>query len=197
MQSARSLLRNTVWASVDKAADEETQTKQLEYISILQHHVVGISIASNVNLRERALVDCDDPVYRWCDLPPPKVFVEGFNAREKGDTPIEQYYDYKLHMMYGPPPLSRGQPSFSRAFISTSANLHWIPMPSERVQNVYRYKIFAPGGISAINTLKNDYKYEQIEEITFVGSILPCYIHSAQHFELNRRSSPHSIRDYV
>ncbi|XP_021762176.1 uncharacterized protein LOC110726939 [Chenopodium quinoa] len=193
MQPARSLLDNTVRASIDKDANEGTQANQLLYISILQGHVIDRSIASNLYLVERSLEDCRFPVFRYSVLPPSRVFVEGFNAREEGDTPIEQYCDYNLYMMRGPQPLST-RSSFSHAFVSTSGNVDWtpIPRPQQPLFNMYRYKIFAPGGIIAEATLKN-YKYKPVDEITFVGSIRPCYIHSAQLFELHRRSST----DYV
>ncbi|GJU42639.1 nucleosome assembly protein 1;4-like protein isoform X2 [Tanacetum coccineum] len=54
------------------------------------------------------------------------------------------------------------------------------------VEHIYRYEIYAPGGILVPKTLGDCYPYRGQAEVAFPGGIAPRYIRSAQPFLLSR-----------
>lgn len=121
-------------------------------------------------------------VFRFDLREPEDVFVNGFRARPQGNTSDEVYFDLLDHVNNAGPPLCPGVRT-PRAFISTtrSASL------ATRLRNpvgtiVYRYEIYAPGGISVEQTLGDRYRFPRQTEIAFVAGIAPQYIRAAQPF---------------
>ncbi|OWM76577.1 uncharacterized protein LOC116201708 [Punica granatum] len=117
------------------------------------------------------------------------VFRNGFRARPQGNTPDQVYYNLLDHVNNAGAPLDPGVVT-PRAFVSTTLS----PSLNTRLTNpigtvVYRYEIFAPGGISVAETLGNRYGFPGQREIAFVGGIAPQYIRAVQLFTITTYSS--------
>ncbi|KAI8536068.1 hypothetical protein RHMOL_Rhmol10G0227100 [Rhododendron molle] len=70
-------------------------------------------------------------------------------------------------------------------FVSSSPNKFWIPVPPSKEQKtVYRYEIYAPGGILVCPSMGDRIPYPAQNEILFGDGIAPRYIRSAQKFKL-------------
>jgi hypothetical protein len=94
------------------------------------------------------------------------------------------------HVHHGGAPLDSDR-SITHAFVSTTLSRRWTPNPSrERLPpggqvEVYRYEIFAPGGIRVANSLDR-YEHVHQQEVAFVRGIAPQYIRSAQLYIFTR-----------
>ncbi|XP_010914652.1 uncharacterized protein [Elaeis guineensis] len=134
--------------------------------------------------------DIVHPVFRWDATPYEQVFENGFQARRQQGTRDEVYYNLDRYVHHGGRPLDSRRPA-NYAFVSTTISSTWHPtLPNNRREmEVYRYEIYAPGGIWVAETLGARYGHRSQEEVTFVAGIAPQYIRSAQHFRLTRDGS--------
>jgi len=148
--------------------------------------------------------DIDRPVYRWDTRPYSQIFREGFKSRSQGNTEESTYYNLHAFVHRACAPIDI--PSTNHAFVSTSGNNGWEPWPSRAVLpsngqlELYRYEIFAPGGISVPLTLKNDARrYKSQKEICFVGGISPMYIRSCLIYTVTRKGNSRfdTISNYI
>ncbi|AET02242.2 albumin-2 protein [Medicago truncatula] len=130
-------------------------------------------------------------MYRWSRKPYQEIFTNGFQAPDQGNADNNIYHDLDgfVHSVGVPVDPNRAVP---RAFISTTINNAWRPNPSTDVLPIgsqiqlYRYEIFAPGGIWSAVTLKGRYQNPNLAEITFVAGIAPQYICSVQMYTATR-----------
>lgn len=131
-------------------------------------------------------------VFRWDLTPYEDVFRHGIRAEYRRHLIHDNTYDLHsyVHDNGCSRPLdSRKKSSF--AFISTTISNSWYPpIPTDdgnpNTVEVYRYEIYAPGGIWTSLTLgdMNDKKFKRLDEVAFVDGIAPQYIRSAQLFRL-------------
>lgn len=127
-------------------------------------------------------------VFRWDLTPHQEVFRNGFQARRpQQGTPDEVYYNLEDYVHHdGDRPLDYRLPA-THSFISTTLNTDWHPSLDDVTETeieVYRYEIYAPGGIWIAQTLGDTYEYPAQDEVCFVVGIAPQYIRSAQRFRL-------------
>ncbi|KAK9941184.1 hypothetical protein M0R45_017803 [Rubus argutus] len=122
-------------------------------------------------------------VFRWDLTPYDEVFQNGFQARRQQDTADEVYYNLDHYVHHGGRPLDSRRPA-THAFVSTTLNSGWHPTVPETQNEVYRYEIYAPGGIWVAESLGDRYQYPTQDEVCFVAGIAPQYIRSAQRFRL-------------
>ncbi|KAI8560650.1 hypothetical protein RHMOL_Rhmol04G0274200 [Rhododendron molle] len=114
--------------------------------------------------------------------------MHGFQARRpQQGTPDEVFYNLEDYVHHGGGrPLDYRLPA-THAFISTMLDTDWHPSlddVTETEVEVYRYEIYAPGGIWIAQTLGDTYEYAAQDEVCFVVGIAPQYIRSAQRFRL-------------
>ncbi|XP_062017418.1 uncharacterized protein LOC133733796 [Rosa rugosa] len=121
-------------------------------------------------------------VFRWDLTPYQEVFQNGFQARRTQDTTDQVYFNLDHYVHNGGTPLDSRRPA-THAFVSTTLNSGWHPDVPQTVE-VYRYEIYAPGGIWVAETLGDRYLYPSQDEVSFVAGIAPQYIRSAQRFRL-------------
>ncbi|KAL7221380.1 hypothetical protein ACSBR1_023355 [Camellia fascicularis] len=123
-------------------------------------------------------------VFRWDLSPYQEVFRNGFQARRQEGTLDEVYFNLEHYIHHGGRPLNSTRPA-THAFVSTTLNSAWHPsLNLETKIEVYRYEIYAPGGIWVAETLGDRYQYAARDEVCFVAGIAPQYIRSAQPFSL-------------
>lgn len=138
--------------------------------------------------------DVTHHVFRWNATHYREVFENGFQARPQGGTPNATYFSLDHYINHGGTPLDPSRP-VPHVFISTTLSSSWRPTPSltrlpqgGQIQ-VYRYEIYAPGGIWVTETLGDRYQYAAQDEVSFVRGIAPQYIRSAQLFIGTRDNS--------
>jgi hypothetical protein len=130
-------------------------------------------------------------VIRWDSRPYTEIFITGFQAWPQEDTPDNIYYDLNQFVQNSGAPLDSVRNS-RHVFVSTTLSTTWRLRPSTSTLppggeiRIYRYEIYAPGGIWVGCTLTNN-QHENQQEICFVGGIAPQYIRSAQEFILTRQ----------
>ncbi|KAI8555742.1 hypothetical protein RHMOL_Rhmol05G0198400 [Rhododendron molle] len=136
-------------------------------------------------------------VFRWDNISYEDAFQNGFRSRLQEGTPAEVYASLDHFVHHSGRPLDSRRNATS-VFVSTTLSSSWHPSvnPGER-RLVYRYEIYAPGGIWVAATLRDRYRFEGQDEVCFVGGIAPQYILSAQAFWLSRGSSGHTNRRRV
>lgn len=123
-------------------------------------------------------------VFRWDLTPYNIVFQNGFEARRQMNTTDSTYYNLERYVNYGGRPLDTQRPT-THAFISTTLSSQWHPtVGSGQTLHIYRYEIYAPGGIWVTETLDSRYRYPSQDEVAFPAGIAPQYIRSAQLFVL-------------
>ncbi|KAF7145291.1 hypothetical protein RHSIM_Rhsim04G0165600 [Rhododendron simsii] len=137
-------------------------------------------------------------VFRWDLTPYQEVFRNGFQARRpQQDTPNEVFYNLEHYVHHdGGRPLDYRLPA-THAFISTTLDTDWHPSLDDVTETeieVYRYEIYAPGGIWIAQTLGDTYEYPAQDEVCFVVGIAPQYIRSAQCFRLTVTAGTRSTR---
>lgn len=138
--------------------------------------------------------DIQRQVFRWDLAPYDKVFQQGFQVQKGKKKKKPNILNYNLSTYVngstGRPLDSRKKSSF--AFISSTVSNSWYPpVPSGKTIEVYRYEVYAPGGIWTSLTLggKDSNKFKRLDEVAFVGGIAPQYIRSAQLFRLTGNSN--------
>eukprot|EP00268_Persea_americana_P024250 TRINITY_DN2369_c0_g1_i2.p1 TRINITY_DN2369_c0_g1~~TRINITY_DN2369_c0_g1_i2.p1 ORF type:complete len:532 (+),score=37.79 TRINITY_DN2369_c0_g1_i2:53-1597(+) len=124
--------------------------------------------------------DIVEAVYRWDERPYEVIFRTGFRPRDQQGTSLKDFYDLERHVNGGGAPA--GCAPADSAFVSTTRSTSWRPrLTTDTI--LYRYEIFAPGGIDTVLTLpRSRHNYRNQQEIAFVGGISPQYIRSARSF---------------
>ncbi|KMT14426.1 hypothetical protein BVRB_4g072040 [Beta vulgaris subsp. vulgaris] len=125
-------------------------------------------------------------VFRWDLAHYDHVFQHGIHACRGHFAADTTFYNLCSYMKERGRPLDSTKTS-TFAFISTTVSNSWYPpVPSGKTIEVYRYEIYAPGGIWTSLTLgdKNDNKFKRFEEVAFVSGVASQYIRSAQVFRL-------------
>ncbi|XP_061341891.1 uncharacterized protein LOC133288198 [Gastrolobium bilobum] len=130
-------------------------------------------------------------LFRWDIRPYQEIFQNGFRASTQEGTPTNTYYDLYDYVNNAGAPLDPDRPT-RHAFVSTTINVAWHPdpnqdtLPSGGQIRIYRYEVYAPGGIWVPGTLGNLCQYPNQQEVCFVGGVAPQYIRSAQVFTAAR-----------
>ncbi|OWM76580.1 hypothetical protein CDL15_Pgr005544 [Punica granatum] len=129
--------------------------------------------------------DLRNHVFRWDSRDYRDIFINGFQAWPLGNPAPQdlQYYNLLAHVNEGGIPLA--EPHVRRAFVSTTLNPDMrfrLNVPVGTL--IYRYEIYAPGGILVQETLGDRYNFVGQREIAFVGGIDRQYIRAAQIFEV-------------
>lgn len=167
-----------VAAAIDQPASEGDVEKQLSPL------LNGLQLNDHV-LRFRNAVDDQDiteAVYRWDTRSFREIFRTGFSPwPQRSDQSDVEYYDYSSFVMDGgrPADTSRASPS---VFVSATRSVNWRPRLSTDC-TIYRYQIYAPGGIDAVLTM-GQYTYANQQEISFAGGIRPQYIRMARIYRV-------------
>ncbi|KAE9455559.1 hypothetical protein C3L33_12536, partial [Rhododendron williamsianum] len=130
---------------------------------------------TSLNLSGTGEQDILRHVFRWDLTPYQEVFRNGFQARRpQQGTPDEVYYNLEHYVHHdGGRPLDYRLPA-THAFISTTLNTDWHPSLDDVTETeieVYRYEIYAPGGIWIAQTLGDTYEYPAQDEVCFVVGI--------------------------
>lgn len=131
-------------------------------------------------------------VFRWDRAPYEFVFQNGFEARRASPaSPDEMYFNLEHYVTRG-----LGRPLDTRrdtthAYVSTTISSSWYPSVNPGSVLLYRYEIYAPGGIWISQTLGDRYSYSAQDEVVFPVGIAPQYIRSAQIFELTNNRYIH------
>ncbi|CAM0948508.1 unnamed protein product [Alopecurus aequalis] len=127
-------------------------------------------------------------VFRWDKAPYQFVFDNGLyiqlRQRDLSDTHCFNLEDY---VKSGMRRLDTRRET-KHGFIITTLNSSWFPnyVKPDSSDTVYRYEIYAPGGILVSQTLGDSYRYSDAQdEVAFVYGIARQYIRSAQVFQLS------------
>ncbi|XP_027364778.1 uncharacterized protein LOC113871886 [Abrus precatorius] len=122
-------------------------------------------------------------VFRWAREPYQDIFENGFRARPQEGVPDSTYYNVESYVHDGGRPAQEGRTQ-RHAFVGTTLNSNYRPPlgPDEQEARLYRYEIYAPGGIWIAETLGEQYQFPGQDEIAFVAGIARQYIRSAQLF---------------
>lgn len=137
-------------------------------------------------------------VYRWDNAPYDFVFTNGFIPRRQGGVTDATYFNVDLYVHHGGRPLDiRRETNYS--FVSTTLNSGWVPSlrSGDPPREVYRYEIYAPGGVLISETLGKRYQYPSQDEVCYTAGIAPQYIRSAQLFRLSIRDGRFTRRERV
>ncbi|KAH7866208.1 hypothetical protein Vadar_017078 [Vaccinium darrowii] len=128
--------------------------------------------------------DISRHVFRWDLTPYQEVFENGFRARRQQGTRDVDYVNLDNYVHHGGRPLdSRRDTTY--VFISSTISSSWHPIVEPGTDiTVFRYEIYAPGGIWVAQTLGDRYQYPSQEEVCFVEGVARQYIRSAQAFRL-------------
>eukprot|EP00253_Pinus_taeda_P030046 PITA_30046 len=123
-------------------------------------------------------------VYRWDGRPPEEIFQTGFRPRPPNDPrDLTRYYNLECFVNSAGSPVDE-TPAETSVFVSTTRSGPW--RPSVRASCIlYRYEIFAPGGIDAVLTLRDRNHYPNQQEISFAGGIGPQYIRTAREYTVD------------
>ncbi|GKA07260.1 nucleosome assembly protein 1;2 [Tanacetum coccineum] len=129
--------------------------------AILLHNALSRQTKDAVHIQFRESKgekDMRNHVFRWDRDPIELVFHRGFCARHQGDTSTEIYYNLDTFVHRVGKPLERIRDA-TRAYVSTTLSVTWCLMVSGVNELVYRYEVYAPGGILIRGTLGESYVY--------------------------------------
>ncbi|GLJ08513.1 hypothetical protein SUGI_0090250 [Cryptomeria japonica] len=127
--------------------------------------------------------DIREAVFRWDTRPPEEIFHTGFTPRPQDSTREENYYNLEQFVNGGGSPADTS-PFDTSVFVSTTRSAKWRPLvPVDCI--LYRYQIYAPGGIDAVLTLRARNNYPNQQEISFAGGSRPQYIRFASPYTVN------------
>ncbi|KAM7489043.1 hypothetical protein LguiB_026527 [Lonicera macranthoides] len=162
-----------------------SQPASAEDIHTLQNHITAITIYNRQgpSIQYRDPIDDQDiieAVYRWDDRSYTEIFRTGFLPRDRGSTYLQDYYNLERHVNGGGAP-GDTSPIDGSVFVSTTRLTNWRPRVTTDMI-LYRYEIFAPGGIDAVLTLREHNNYPNQQEIAFVGGIDPHYIRTSRPY---------------
>ncbi|KAK9939205.1 hypothetical protein M0R45_015911 [Rubus argutus] len=165
---------------VDANAEREAQNL-VQTVDYINCRLVNPPLQQIEYRSSRREGDILNHVFRWDLTPYEVVFRDGFQARRQLDTPELDYYNLERFVHNGGRPLDSRRYT-THAFVSTTLNSRWVPPPPQDNSTVYRYEMYAPGGIWVAQTLGSLYQFRAQDEVTFVAGIAPQYIRSAQAF---------------
>ncbi|XP_057492143.1 uncharacterized protein LOC130777736 [Actinidia eriantha] len=167
-----------VAAAIPQPASNADISRLMEYIGGLTlYNAQGPRILYRDPNNDHDIVEA---VYRWDDRPYAEIFRGGFPPRNPGSTTWDDYYNLELHVNGGGAPVDTS-PASASVFVSTTRSTSWRPLVTTDVI-LYRYEIFAPGGIDAVLTLGGHNNYPNQQEISFAGGISRQYIRSARPY---------------
>lgn len=125
--------------------------------------------------------DIIEAVYRWDGRPYQEIFQTGFRPRPPNDPQyLDDYYNLERFVNGAGSPADE-TPAEPSVFVSTTRSTSWRPRVTADCI-LYRYQIFAPGGIDAVLTLGDRNHYPNQQEISFAGGISPQYIRIAREY---------------
>lgn len=125
--------------------------------------------------------DIIEAVYRWDGRPYQEIFQTGFRPRPPNDPEyLEDYYNLERFVNSAGSPADE-TPAETSVFVSTTRSTSWRPTVTASCI-LYRYEIFAPGGIDAVLTLRDRNHYPNQQEISFAGGIGRQYIRTAREY---------------
>lgn len=125
--------------------------------------------------------DIIEAVYRWDGRPYQEIFQTGFRPRPPNDPEyVEDYYNLERFVNSAGSPADETLAETS-VFVSTTRSTSWRPTVTASCI-LYRYEIFAPGGIDAVLTLRDRNDYPNQQEISFAGGIGRQYIRTAREY---------------
>ncbi|KAK9692390.1 hypothetical protein RND81_09G261100 [Saponaria officinalis] len=133
--------------------------------------------------------DLTHHVFRWDSTGYEQIFREGFVVRRQDNTPDNIFYNLDHYVHYGGRPLGNDRPA-NYTFVSTTLDSGWCPSIKHEsgsqptIKEVWRYEIYAPGGIWVAETLGDRYKFPAQDEVCYVAGIARQYVRSAQRFRL-------------
>ncbi|RWR84636.1 albumin-2 protein [Cinnamomum micranthum f. kanehirae] len=167
-----------VAAAIPQPAPEEDIDELKEYITGLTlYNSQGPSILYRDPNNDQDIVEA---VYRWDERPYQEIFRTGFRPRDRNSTSFEDYYNLEWHVNGGGAPADTS-PADGSVFVSTTRSASWRPRVTTDTI-LYRYEIFALGGIDTVLTLREHNDYPNQQEIAFVGGISPQYIRTARPY---------------
>ncbi|KAL6012369.1 hypothetical protein ACLOJK_002856 [Asimina triloba] len=180
-------------SSFPQPVNEENANQAEYWVHILEQFNPDIVYRSDFMRRNEdggREYDIIHHVFRWNTTPYNQVLRHGFRAPPQGRTPDNVYFNLNHHVHEGGAPLDPNRPpDNAHFFVSTTISSEWRPQGMHG-DIVYRYEIYAPGGIWVAQTLEH-YRYPNQDEVAFPAGIAPQYILSAQAF---RRTSPPNAR---
>lgn len=170
-----------VAAAIPQPASQEDLHKLAEYITGLTlYNTEGPSILYRSSENDEDIIEA---VYRWDTRSYEEIFRTGFTPWPRGTTQSwASYYNLEQFVNSGGRPADTS-PADGSVFVSTTRSTSWRPRVTTDC-TLYRYQIFAPGGIDAVLTLgdRNDYPNQQ--EISFAGGISRQYIRIARPYSV-------------
>jgi len=131
-------------------------------------------------------LDVRTHLYRWDYTPYEEAFQRGFSRERPAGTNEATFFNIFLYVTRGGRPADpeRADEPTRYGFVSTTNNANWHPYIADHEREIYRYEIYAPGGINVSQTLGPHYPYNSQSEFCFISGIAPQYIRSAQRFRL-------------
>lgn len=127
--------------------------------------------------------DIIEAVYRWDGRPYQEIFQTGFRPQPPNDPQyLDDYYNLERFVNGAGSPADE-TPAETSVFVSTTRSTSWRPAVTADCI-LYRYQIFAPGGIDAVLTLGDRNHYPNQQEISFAGGISPQYIRLARAYSV-------------
>ncbi|KAM7486053.1 hypothetical protein LguiA_002062 [Lonicera macranthoides] len=169
--------RGVAAAISQPASAEDIRTLQDHITALTLYNSQGPSIQYRDPTEDQDIVEA---VYRWDDRSYTEIFRTGFRPRDRGSTTLSDYYNLERHVNGGGAP-GDTSPVDGSVFVSTTRLTNWRPSVTTDMI-LYRYEIFAPGGIDAVLTLREHNDYPNQQEIAFVGGIDRQYIRSARPY---------------
>lgn len=169
-----------VAAAITQPASEEDVLSQLSiYITGLTiYNAEGPSILYRNPDNDQDIIEA---VYRWDGRPYQEIFQTGFRPRPPNDPQdLAHYYNLECFVNSAGSPVDV-TPAETSVFVSTTRSTSWRP-PVTASCILYRYEIFAPGGIDALQTLGDRNYYPRQQQISFAGGIGPQYIRTAREY---------------
>lgn len=151
-----------------------------EILNQVRTHNRGIPIHFRNPDRDQEVVEA---VYRWDTRHYREIFATGFTPRpQRSDESDAVYYNLERFVNGGGTPAD-SSPAHGSVFVSTTrtsprSRRQWRPRVTRNC-TLYRYEIFAPGGIDAVQTLGDSNHYRNQQEISFAGGINRQYIRTA------------------
>ncbi|RWR84635.1 albumin-2 protein [Cinnamomum micranthum f. kanehirae] len=174
-----------------------TGPHQVQYLSPLDHHHITTSdMALPPNSPFRGVAAAIPQPAPEEDIDELKEYITGLtlynsqgpsilyrdpnNDQDIVEAVFEDYYNLERHVNGGGAPADTS-PADGSVFVSTTRSASWRPRVTTDTI-LYRYEIFAPGGIDTVLTLREHNDYPNQQEIAFVGGISPQYIRTARPY---------------
>lgn len=137
----------------------------------------------NIQYRDSANdQDVTEALYRWDMRSYEEIFRTGFTPLPptSDEHDVSDYYNFEKFVNSGE---MIDLPENRSVFVSTTRSTSWRPLLSSS-GTIYRYQIYAPGGIDAVLTLGDQNQHPNQQVIAFVGGIRPQYIRIARPYSV-------------